>query len=95
MCNRNMCRYMHIVYIRLFFSPVHFSSVDRECAQAVGGLVGCGGRLRRSYLSSCGSCFFFLHVSLLFFTYYALFLFSFPIASSITYLFVVPCMFPL
>ena len=92
---------MHIVYIPHDYPTVHFFPVERERAQSGRGLVGCGGWVRRSYLSSCASfSLFFSRVFLLSFTYLVSLrvmscFFFFSIASSITYLFVVPCVFPL
>ena len=62
---------MHIVYIPPYYPTVYFSPVGRESAQAAGGLVGCGGWVRRSYtyFPSCGSFLFFPRVFLLSFTY--------------------------
>ena len=100
MCSRNACsRCISFTYLSIF--PPCIFPLQRERAQAAGGMVGCGGRVRRSYLSSCGSCFFFcLGVFLLAFTYLGSLhvmpcFFFFSVSSSIIYLFVVSCVFPL
>ena len=43
MCSRNVCRYMHIVYIPRYFSHPPFLPLWRErVRRPFGGLIGCG-----------------------------------------------------
>ena len=101
MCSRNACRYMHIVCIPLYFS--HCASFP--CRERAGEGGGGFGQVWRAAAAVLPLLFWFLFFSppcFLFVLYlfslvacYALFPFLFSVASSITYLSVVPCVFPL
>ena len=60
MCTTNACRYMHIVNIPLYLSHRAFFPLLRGSVRwPLGGWLGVE-RVRRSNLSSCGSCLFFV-----------------------------------
>ena len=87
---------MHIVFIPLYFPSVHFSPVDRACAGRWGVCWVCWAGAAVSPLLSWFLFFFCLRVFLLPLTYLVCLgvmpcFFFFPVAFSITYLFVVPC----